>query len=417
MPVADTSQTERIRRIRGKIQAVRRAECKACPELGPQGPTTESIALSRKFGQMTYYRQLPSGAVVEESCCAPSSVSNVCVQSTVTYPELTTVTITNPYSTQIYVVFNVGGSKPPPPVIIDPGDSAIVSDILGYTIYCMVTIDLTCQSTTGPPPPLPSVLFLRNTDDINYMSVSILLQNGMLSTTVISPNLLSYPILDISSYSMDACDIPVNINLECDLDVSQNIPTIVTFTNTSGGPLELVIYFSDFIALAFLNNGESTVALAGILRYTTSCSPGLQDNILKNSQYPDAIYTIIKNGPPPVITTRSYIEIVCNQDVSYDTPNIITFINESGADLTISIYLDSNFAILAHLNDGDTIGPFATVTHYTTESCTQVGSDIMRYMQRDPDIEYTIINMDPAIITSIQSGKYIHAENGFTLIR
>ena len=71
MPIADNSQTERIRRLRSKIQAVGRADCPACPELGPQGPTSESIWLSRRLGQSAYRRQNASGATVVESCCEP----------------------------------------------------------------------------------------------------------------------------------------------------------------------------------------------------------------------------------------------------------------------------------------------------------------------------------------------------------
>ena len=69
MPIADTSSTERIRRRRAQLQAVRRAECPPCTELGPQGPTSESIWLSRRFGQMSYIRQTPSGKTVVTSCC------------------------------------------------------------------------------------------------------------------------------------------------------------------------------------------------------------------------------------------------------------------------------------------------------------------------------------------------------------
>lgn len=72
MSCTDRSQTERIRRLRGKIQAVRREECAACPELGPQGPTDQSTWLNRRFGQATYYKQIATGAVVAESCCGPS---------------------------------------------------------------------------------------------------------------------------------------------------------------------------------------------------------------------------------------------------------------------------------------------------------------------------------------------------------
>ena len=81
MSSTDRSQTERIRRLRSKIQAVRRAECKTCPEEGPQGPTDQSTRVSRSLGQQTYYRTNAVGAVTQESCCsavAPTPVPSYC---------------------------------------------------------------------------------------------------------------------------------------------------------------------------------------------------------------------------------------------------------------------------------------------------------------------------------------------------
>ena len=75
---ADRSQTERIRRIRAQLQAIRRAECMKCPELGPQGPTDQSTWLSRRFGQMEYLRENVNGAIVRQCCafsCSPSSIN------------------------------------------------------------------------------------------------------------------------------------------------------------------------------------------------------------------------------------------------------------------------------------------------------------------------------------------------------
>jgi hypothetical protein len=69
MSAADRSQTERIRRIRSKVQAVRRSECPACPEEGPPRGTDESTRLSRTLGQITYFRQQANGAIVEEPPC------------------------------------------------------------------------------------------------------------------------------------------------------------------------------------------------------------------------------------------------------------------------------------------------------------------------------------------------------------
>ena len=68
---SDRSQTERIRHLRGKIQAIVRIECKKCLEEGPRGPVDESTRLSRMFGQQIYYRHAANGEIITESV-APS---------------------------------------------------------------------------------------------------------------------------------------------------------------------------------------------------------------------------------------------------------------------------------------------------------------------------------------------------------
>lgn len=73
MSCTDRSQTERIRRRKGQIQAVARAACPSCPEEGPQGPTDQSTWLSRRIGQMTYRKEIATGAIVEESCCTATT--------------------------------------------------------------------------------------------------------------------------------------------------------------------------------------------------------------------------------------------------------------------------------------------------------------------------------------------------------
>jgi len=69
MSATDRSQTERIRRMRAQIQAVRRAECFTCLEEGPIGPVDQSTRASRKFGQSIYYKQNASGVVTPTGCC------------------------------------------------------------------------------------------------------------------------------------------------------------------------------------------------------------------------------------------------------------------------------------------------------------------------------------------------------------
>ena len=67
---ADTSNTERIRRLRSNIQAYSRSVRPTALEQGPIGPVDESTVLSRSFGQMAYLRPNATGAVVtQQPCC------------------------------------------------------------------------------------------------------------------------------------------------------------------------------------------------------------------------------------------------------------------------------------------------------------------------------------------------------------
>lgn len=66
---ADTSQTERIRRLKGQLQAVARAASKTTLEEGPQPPVSESMRLSRSFGQMAYTKPNAVGAPITTTCC------------------------------------------------------------------------------------------------------------------------------------------------------------------------------------------------------------------------------------------------------------------------------------------------------------------------------------------------------------
>jgi hypothetical protein len=72
MPVADLSQTERIRRLRAKIQAVVHAADPQRPELQPPS-TSQSIWLNRRFGQAAYTRPIATGEPITTSCCDSSS--------------------------------------------------------------------------------------------------------------------------------------------------------------------------------------------------------------------------------------------------------------------------------------------------------------------------------------------------------
>ena len=77
MPNTDRSQTDRIRRMRAQIQAVRRAECPKCLEEGPRGPVDESTRVSRKFGQSIYYKQNASGLVTPTPCCGSGDPNTI----------------------------------------------------------------------------------------------------------------------------------------------------------------------------------------------------------------------------------------------------------------------------------------------------------------------------------------------------
>lgn len=68
MPV-DKSNTERLRRKKGEIQAARFNACRTCPEEGPRSGTDESTRLSRAFGQMEYITTNAVGASTATSCC------------------------------------------------------------------------------------------------------------------------------------------------------------------------------------------------------------------------------------------------------------------------------------------------------------------------------------------------------------
>jgi hypothetical protein len=72
---SDRSHTEYMRRRRAVVQAVRRAECKTCPEEGPQGPTDKDTQLSRVFGQQAYVYQSPTGLTQNQSCCSGSGTT------------------------------------------------------------------------------------------------------------------------------------------------------------------------------------------------------------------------------------------------------------------------------------------------------------------------------------------------------
>jgi hypothetical protein len=109
MSSTDRSQTERIRRLRSQLQAVRRAECAACPELGPQGPTDQSTWLNRRFGQAPYLREAANGAIQTLSCCGTGPL--VCDASTINFDDyIAFFSQVNPGNNTYSITFTIDGS-------------------------------------------------------------------------------------------------------------------------------------------------------------------------------------------------------------------------------------------------------------------------------------------------------------------
>jgi len=135
MSATDRSQTERIRRIRAQLQAIRRAECMKCPELGPQGPTDQSTWLSRRFGQMEYLRENVNGAIVRQCCtfsCSPSSINFndviAFLKTQIAPPKTVTVTFTTDGVTISNFVAVINGNPLSPiakPIVYIQSDTTI----------------------------------------------------------------------------------------------------------------------------------------------------------------------------------------------------------------------------------------------------------------------------------------------------
>ena len=161
MSVADRSQTERIRRMRAQIQAVRRTDCFTCLEEGPQGPVDQSTRVSRKFGQQIYYKQNAVGAVTPTTCC------------------------TNNYPTYYFACDNAYSDNFPGPLPTGPF-YAHVSGTPGLGL-----LQLTC---TGPSDPFfiivaPSLPYLFTTVPANTTSITYTYLCDAQSTKYISPGL------------------------------------------------------------------------------------------------------------------------------------------------------------------------------------------------------------------------------------
>ena len=215
MPPADRSQTERIRRLRAQVQAVRRNECLTCPELGPQGPTTESIWLSRRFGQMTYRRETDSGAIVVQSCCTTTpnltciNLRVACDGNPITgLNKDNCYTITNTGNSDVYV--KLGDTRGfSILILLQPGSTsgAILGiDSVGpapctFTYTCRLTTGATCGSS-GPANDCiknseAKTISLTVIGDPNSTPGEILVQ--------LSPGSSVYGLPDLSTYSVAAC--------------------------------------------------------------------------------------------------------------------------------------------------------------------------------------------------------------------
>jgi len=293
MPVADTSQTERIRRLRSTLQAVRYAECKACPELGPQGPTSESIALSRHLGQMTYYRQIATGAVVKESCC-PAPASG-CVPSIVQTDPTQLVTITNPWPTLIYVAFTVAAGRPPPPQLLQGFGSTSITNITSYIIVCVDDIHLTCnQSVTLQSPTL--VLFTNDSPG------QMILYYTTVPSTPVSPIILEpgeQPRItrNVTSYFTE-CPTPMTIDVVCDDFGSLSTPNLSSFHNNDTEQITITILTSyTTIIVSEVSPGVTLGPFADVIGYSVECPPLTQATVsiprYQNLDFEDnMVYTV-----------------------------------------------------------------------------------------------------------------------------
>jgi hypothetical protein len=215
MSCTDRSQTERIRRIRGQLQAVRRAECASCPEEGPHRMTDQSTWLSRRVGQATYYRQIATGGVVADSCCSPA------------------------------------------PPVVPP---------INITVECCDPMDLCLVIFVDPT---KTYTFTAS----NNMSIR-LVGDGVLASCVLAlgQGETSLPITGLVSYSTIRCDIPIScsviVQAICNAPPGTMGPGLNCIVNNTTSNVTVTVGDSLSIGIA---PGQSLASLTAGVSYSFSC--------------------------------------------------------------------------------------------------------------------------------------------------
>ena len=346
---ADRSQTERIRHLRSKIQAVRRAECAACPEEGPQGPTDQSTRLSRSLGQMIYYRQSVTGAAVTDSCCpadapspSPPGPCGICAGSGTTVDLSMGEPILDP--TQCYSFFYTNPPKGFYCINFTSGITVTIPNAgvyppAGYSLTGVQSITIDCPSSVIAPQYTitsctqtgditdPFILIANEVDSGNNIFVTLTSTTGGCSTIYV-PYGQAYQVIGAISYSTtcltlpvplkcDLCPTPTLTSVDCSTDVTDANPTeCYAFTQTVEPLISLTITASNITFNVDIANGETYPPMRGIFGVTSYFT---NNCVLLSCAIPFENATIITSVPASGSFIGGYIQ------------------NESGSDLIVSL--------------------------------------------------------------------------------
>ena len=319
---ADTSQTERIRRLRGTIQAVWHAECGICPE------GTESLYLSRRFGQMVYYRPDATGAAIAESCCSSAVVPPTpCKPSTVV---ATQINYTNQFVDSVVVTFEGG----PPPILLAPGQSTgIVTGITSYTINCLTTPCVPSTVIFLTPTTVPYILNTFSTPVV----VSITNSNLSPITVTLNPGQFAGPYTNVTNYTI-ACSsvIDITCNLQPPLP---SLPNAITFTNRDVSDIVISVGITQFLNnIIILSPGQSSNQFVDITRYTAQCvTPVTLDVTCAIQPVPPPLFNAVTfHNTDPTMKMKITVDISGSQanplpeylspgEFSAQYPNVMTY--------------------------------------------------------------------------------------------
>ena len=261
---ADRSQTERIRHLRSKIQAVRRAECAACPEEGPQGPTDQSTRLSRSLGQMIYYRQSVTGAAVTDSCCpadapVPPGPCGICAGSGIEIDLSLGVPILDP--TQCYSFFYTDPLKGFYCINFTSGITVTIPKFgvyppAGYSLTGVQSITIDCPSSVIAPQYTitsctqtgditdPFILIANEVDSGNNIFVTLTSTKGGCSSIYI-PRAQGYQVIGAISYSTTC--LPAPVPLKCDLCPTPTLTSVDCNTNVTDAIIAKCYAFTQLV--------------------------------------------------------------------------------------------------------------------------------------------------------------------------